>query len=170
MATKATVKTKQASSASGSRSSEKLVTVNRKAYHDYHIDEEYEAGIQLTGTEIKSVRDGRINLRDAFARIENGEAWLYNMHISPYEQAGVYFQHEPLRRRKLLLHKNEIEFLRGRVEMKGYSLVPLRLALRKGRAKVDIGLARGKREFDKRDALAERDAKRQIEQALRRRD
>jgi SsrA-binding protein len=167
MCAKTATKGKHASPAAGG---EKVVTVNRKAFHDYHIDEQYEAGIQLTGTEIKSIRDGRVNLRDAFARVEGGEMWLYNMHISPYEQAGVYFQHEPLRRRKLLLHREEIEHLRRGVETRGYTIVPLRLALRKGRAKLDIGLARGKREYDKRDTLAERDARRQIEQALRRRD
>ncbi len=149
---------------------EKTVVTNRQARHDYFIVETFEAGLALTGTEIKSIRAGRLNLRDAYARVDDGEAWLIGMHISPYEQAGVYFQHEPLRRRKLLLHREEIEHLRGRVETRGYTIVPLRLALRKGRAKLDIGLARGKREFDKRDALAERDAKRQIEQALRRRD
>jgi SsrA-binding protein len=172
MCAKTAVKSKTAKKPDEQRRSggEKVVTVNRKAYHDYFIEEEYEAGIQLTGTEIKSIRDGRVNLRDAYGRIEGGELWLYGMHVSPYEQAGVYFQHDPLRRRKLLVHKNQIDFLRGRIEQRGYTIVPLRLALRKGRAKVDIGLARGKREYDKRDAIADRDAKRQIEQALRRRD
>lgn len=149
---------------------EKLITANRKAYHDFHIEDEVEAGLQLTGTEIKSIRDGRVNLREAFAKVERGEMFLYGMHISPYGQAGQYFQHEPLRPRKLLLHRNQIEYMAAKVDQRGYTIVPLRLVLRNGRAKVDIGLARGKREFDKRDALAERDAKRQIEQALRRRD
>jgi SsrA-binding protein len=153
-----------------SEGGEKLVTSNRKAFHDFFIEEQLEAGLQLTGTEIKSIRDGRVNLRDAYARIEGGELWLYGMHISPYGQAGNYFNHDPLRRRKLLVHRREIVELARKVETRGYTLVPLRMILRKGRAKVDIGVARGKREFDKRDALAERDAKRQIEQALRRRD
>jgi SsrA-binding protein len=167
MSAKTIEKSRQATRAEGG---EKLITSNRKAYHDYHIEEQIEAGLQLTGTEIKSIRDGRVNLRDAYARIEGGELWLYGMHISPYGQAGNYFNHDPLRRRKLLMHRRQIEYLLGKVEMRGYALIPVRLFLKKGRAKVDIGLGRGKREFDKRDAMAERDAKRQIEQALRRRD
>jgi SsrA-binding protein len=152
------------------RSREKIVTVNRRAYHDYFIEEEVEAGVQLSGTEIKSIRDGRVNIRDAYARVEHGEMFVHGMHVSPYEQAGEFFQHDPLRPRKLLLHRKQIEYLARQTETRGYTLVPLRLALRKGRAKMDIGLARGKHGYDKRDALAERDAKREIEQALRRRD
>lgn len=148
---------------------EKLVTVNRKAYHDYQIEEELEAGIALTGTEIKSIRAGRVNLRDAYARIENGELWLIGCHISPYQQAGNFFNHEPERPRKLLVHRQELNYLREKVQAKGYTLVPLRMALRKGRAKVDIGLGRGKKLYDKRDALAERDARRDVERALRNR-
>ncbi|MBX5443550.1 SsrA-binding protein SmpB [Sphaerobacter sp.] len=148
---------------------EKVVATNRKAYHDYHIEEELEAGIALTGTEIKSIRAGRVNLRDAYARIENGELWLIGMHISPYEHAGGYFQHDPDRPRKLLVHRNELNYLRNRVEAKGYTLVPLRLVLRKGLAKVDIGVARGKKTYDKREAMAERDARREMERALRQR-
>ena len=148
---------------------EKVVTTNRKAFHDYHIEEELEAGIALTGTEIKSIRAGRVNLRDAYARIENGELWLIGMHISPYEHAGGYFQHDPDRPRKLLVHRNELNYLRNRVEAKGYTLVPLRLVLRKGLAKVDIGVARGKKTYDKREAMAERDARREMERALRQR-
>ncbi len=143
---------------------------NRRAWHDYFIEEQIEAGLVLTGTEIKSIRDGRVNLREAYARIEGGEVWLYGMHISPYSQAGDFFQHDPIRRRKLLLHRNQIAFLAQRVEARGYTLVPLRLVLRSGRAKLDLGLAKGKREYDKRDAMADRDARREIEQALRRRD
>jgi SsrA-binding protein len=149
---------------------EKVVTVNRRAWHDYFVEEQVEAGIVLTGTEIKSIREGRVNIREAHARVENGELWLYGMHISPYGQAGDYFQHEPGRPRKLLLHRRQILYLAQKVEAKGYTLVPLRLVLRSGRAKVDIGLAKGKREHDKRDALAERDARREMAQALRRRD
>ncbi len=148
---------------------EKIVTVNRKAYHDYQIEEELEAGIALTGTEIKSIRAGRVNLRDAYARIENGELWLIGCHISPYQQAGGYFNHEPERPRKLLVHRQELNYLREKVQAKGYALVPLRMALRKGRAKVDIGLGRGKKLYDKRDAMAERDARRDVERALRNR-
>lgn len=148
---------------------EKLVTVNRKAYHDYHIEEELEAGIALTGTEIKSIRAGRVNLREAYARIENGELWLIGCHISPYQQAGGFFNHEPERPRKLLVHRQELNYLREKVQTKGYTLVPLRMALRKGRAKVDIGLGRGKKLYDKRDAMAERDARRDVERALRNR-
>lgn len=148
---------------------EKLVTVNRKAYHDYQIEEELEAGIALTGTEIKSIRAGRVNLRDAYARIENGELWLIGCHISPYQQAGGFFNHEPERPRKLLVHRQELNYLREKVQAKGYTLVPLRMALRKGRAKVDIGLGRGKKLYDKRDAMAERDARRDVERALRNR-
>jgi SsrA-binding protein len=166
MCAKSAVKSKNPTARAGG---EKIVTVNRKAYHDYHIEEEIEAGIQLTGTEIKSIRDGRVNLRDAFARQEGGEMWLHGMHISPYGQAGQYFNHEPLRRRKLLLHREQIAHMAQKSEAAGYTLVPLRLALRKGRAKVDIGIARGKRDYDKRQSLAERDAKKQIEQALRHR-
>lgn len=153
----------------GATGGEKVITVNRKAYHDFFILEETEAGLQLTGTEIKSIRDGRVNLRDAYAKIERGEVWLYGMHISPYEQAGNYFNHDPLRPRKLLLHRKQIDYLSQEVETAGNTLIPLRLALRRGRAKVDLGLARGKREYDKRQTLAERDAKRQIQQAMRQR-
>ncbi|HLI51331.1 MAG TPA: SsrA-binding protein SmpB [Thermomicrobiaceae bacterium] len=149
------------------RTSEKIVTVNRKAFHDYHIEEEVEAGIVLLGTEIKSIRSGRVNLRDAYARIENDELWLVGMHVSPYEQAGVYFQHDPGRPRKLLVHRSQLAYLRQRVEARGYTLVPVRLVLRKGRAKVDIGVAKGKTLYDKRESLAKRDAARDLEQALR---
>ncbi|CCF83852.1 SsrA-binding protein SmpB [Nitrolancea hollandica] len=155
--------------ASAKTGGEKIVTVNRKAYHDYQIEEELEAGIALTGTEIKSIRAGRVNLRDAYARIENGELWLIGCHISPYQQAGGYFNHEPERPRKLLVHRQELNYLREKVQAKGYTLVPLRMALRKGRAKVDIGLGRGKKLYDKRDAMAERDARRDVERALRNR-
>lgn len=148
---------------------EKLVTVNRKAYHDYQIEEELEAGIALTGTEIKSIRAGRVNLRDAYARIENDELWLIGCHVSPYQQAGSYFNHEPDRPRKLLVHRQELNYLREKVQAKGYTLVPLRMALRKGRAKVDIGIGRGKKLYDKRDAMAERDARRDVARALRNR-
>ena len=143
------------------------VAVNRRAYHDYFIDEKYEAGVMLSGTEVKSVRNGRANLRDGFVRIDNGEAWLENVHISPYVQASVMNQ-EPLRPRKLLLHRREISSLIGKVKQKGYTLIPLRVYFSRNHAKVEIGLCRGKRQYDKREAIAERDAKREIERAMRR--
>lgn len=146
---------------------ERDVAVNRRAYHDYFIDEKYEAGVMLTGTEIKSVRNGRANLRDGFVRIDNSEAWLENVHISPYAQGNVMNQ-EPLRARKLLLHRKEIASLIGKVKQKGYTVIPLRIYIARNRAKVEIGLARGKRQYDKRQSIAERDAKREIERAMRR--
>jgi SsrA-binding protein len=149
------------------RDREKDVAVNRRAYHDYFIDEKYEAGVMLTGTEIKSVRNGRANLRDGYVRIDNGEAWLENVHISPYAQGNVMNQ-EPLRPRKLLLHRKEISSLIGKVKQKGYTLIPLRVYITRNRAKVEVGLARGKRQYDKREAIAARDAKREIERAMRR--
>jgi SsrA-binding protein len=149
------------------RDNEKDVAVNRRAYHDYFIDEKYEAGVMLTGTEIKSVRNGRANLRDGYVRIDNNEAWLENVHISPYAQGNVMNQ-EPVRPRKLLLHRKEISSLIGKVKQKGYTLIPLRVYLTRNRAKVEVGLARGKRQYDKREAIAARDAKREIERAMRR--
>lgn len=148
-------------------SQEKVLTVNRKAFHDYAVEETVEAGLVLTGTEIKSIRQGRMNLRDAYARIDGGEAWLVGMHISPYQQAGRHDQHEPDRSRKLLLHRDEIRRLAQQTQAKGMALVPLRLALRRGRVKVQLGLARGKKLYDKRQALAEREAQRDIERAVR---
>jgi SsrA-binding protein len=145
------------------------VSVNRKAFHDYSIEEEYEAGIVLTGSEIKSVRGGRVNLRGAYARVDGDEAWLFDAHISPYEQSGIHFNHEPTRPRKLLLHRREINRLLGKLEAKGLTLVPLDIHFRGRRAKVKLGLARGKKLFDKREATAERDATRQIERVLKER-
>ncbi|MCL6593155.1 MAG: SsrA-binding protein SmpB [Alicyclobacillus sp.] len=147
----------------------KTLAQNRKAYHDYFIEETYEAGIVLKGTEIKSIRRGSANLRDAYARVENGEVWLHNMHISPYEQ-GNRFNHEPLRSRKLLLHRAEIQKLIGAVRERGYTLVPTRLYLKNGFCKVEIGLAKGKKLHDKRAAARERDANREIQRALRERN
>ncbi|NYE57305.1 SsrA-binding protein SmpB [Carboxydothermus ferrireducens] len=145
---------------------EKIIAENRKAYHDYHIFEKYEAGIALKGTEVKSIRLGRVNLRDSFARIENGELWLYNMHISPYEQ-GNRFNHEPKRPRKLLMHKSEIMRLFGKTREKGLTLVPLKLYFKGNYAKIELGLAKGKKMYDKREEMAKRDAAREIEKALR---
>ena len=146
---------------------ERDVAVNRRAYHDYFVDEKYEAGIMLTGTEVKSVRAGRCNLRDGFVRIDGREAWLENVHISPYAQANV-MNHDPMRPRKLLLHRRQIATLIGKVRQKGYTLIPLRVYFSRNHAKVEVGLARGKREYDKREAIAERDAKREIARAMRR--
>jgi SsrA-binding protein len=154
----------------GDSSSDKIkeVASNRKAYHDYFIDEKMEAGIVLAGTEIKSVRGGRVNLRDAFARIDDkGELWLWNAHISPYERAGSFFQHTPTRNRKLLMHKDEIRRLATKTQAKGLTLVPLRMYLKRGKAKIELGLARGKKTYDKRDSIAERDANREIERTMR---
>lgn len=145
----------------------KAISVNRKALHDYFVEDTYEAGIALTGSEIKSVRGGKVNLRDSYARVEGGEVWLFNSHIAPYEQSGAYFNHEPDRPRKLLLHRNEIDSLVGKVQAKGLTLVPLRLYFKAGRAKIELAVARGKRSYDKREAIAERDARREIERALK---
>ena len=153
--------------ATSTEAGRKVVTTNRRARHDYQIDEVIEAGIALTGTEIKSVRDGRVNLQEAYAVIENDEVWLTGMHISPFEQASEYYNHDPTRPRKLLLHRRQINYLRRQLLQKGYTLIPLRIALHRGWAKVDIGLGKGKREYDKRHAIAERDADRRIQRALR---
>ncbi|SHI56382.1 SsrA-binding protein SmpB [Desulfofundulus thermosubterraneus] len=145
----------------------KVVTVNRKARHDYHILETYETGIALTGTEVKSLRAGRANLQDSFARVENAELFLYNMHISPYDQ-GNRFNHEPKRTRKLLMHKKEILRLLGKSREKGLALIPLKVYFNdRGKAKVELALARGKKVYDKREDMAARDAKREMERALR---
>ena len=149
------------------REREPDVAVNRRAYHDYFIDEKYECGIVLTGTEVKSLRAGRCNLRDGFVRIDGHEAWLENVHISPYAQ-GNLMNHDPLRPRKLLLHRKQIATLIGKVRQKGYTLIPLRMYFSRNHAKVEVGLGRGKRQYDKREAIAERDAKREIERAMRR--
>lgn len=144
----------------------RVVATNRKAYHDYNIEETYEAGIALTGSEIKSVRAGRVNLREGYVVLRDGEAWLVGTHISPYEQAS-HENPDPKRDRKLLLHKREIMRLAGRVQEKGYTIVPLRMYLKGNRAKVEIALARGKRLYDKREAIARRDSERQMERELR---
>ena len=145
----------------------KEIATNRRAFHDYFIDEKHEAGIALTGTEVKSLRAGKANLRDGFVRLDGHEAWLENVHISPYTQGG-YVNHEPMRPRKLLLHRREIATLIGKTRQKGFTLIPLRMYFSGNHAKVEIGLARGKRQYDKRVALAEADAKREMERAMRR--
>lgn len=146
-----------------------VVATNRKAWHDYHIEETFEAGIVLTGTEVKSLRRGQANLKDSFARVKDGEVFLYNVHISPYEY-GNRFNHEPTRTRKLLLHRSEIRRLIGKTREGGVTLVPLRIYFNPaGRAKVELALARGKKQWDKRAALARREEQRQIERALKER-
>ena len=147
---------------------ERVAATNRKAYHDYFIDEVIEAGIVLTGTEIKSVRAGRVNLRDSYARVEDGEMWLLNTHISPYDQ-GNRFNHDPDRPRKLLLHRSQIRQLARKVLEKGYTLVPLRVYFKDSLAKVELALARGRRAYDKREAVAEREAQREVDRELARR-
>jgi SsrA-binding protein len=143
------------------------VADNRKARHDYFIEEQFEAGLALTGSEIKSVRDGRVNLRGGYARVENGEVWLYDVHISPYEQSGTYFNHEPTRPRKLLVHRKEINRIVGLVDRQGYTLVPLRIYFKGRRAKLELGLGRGKKSYDKRDSIAQREAQRDIDRAMK---
>lgn len=142
------------------------IATNRKALHDYFIEDSYEAGIALTGTEIKSVRAGRVSLRDGFVQIRKGEAWLINVHISPYD-FGNRENHEPRRERKLLLHRQEIRKLQGKVAERGWTVVPLSMYLKHGRAKIEIALVRGKRLYDKRDAVAERDADRDLRRAVK---
>lgn len=144
----------------------KTLARNRKAFHDYHIEETYESGMVLTGTEVKSIRAGRLNLKDSYATIEDGELWLHNMHISPYDQ-GNRFNHDPLRKRKLLMHRREINRLFGLTREKGYTLVPLEVYTKKGFIKVELALARGKRQYDKRAAIAAKEAKREIERAFK---
>jgi len=144
----------------------KVIAQNRKARHEYFILDVYEAGLELTGPEIKSVRAGKISLQEGFARVEDGQAWLEEVYIAPYE-FGSWLNSPSKRRRRLLLHKEQIRELYSKTREKGLTLVPLRLYLKSGRAKVELGVARGKHEYDKRDAIAERDAKREIERALR---
>ncbi len=146
----------------------KVLATNRKASHDYHIEETHEAGVVLTGTEIKSVRAGSVNLRDSYAQVRNGELWLSNVHIAPYEPASKQ-NVDPYRDRKLLMHRKEILRLFGRAQEKGLTLIPLRMYLHKNRAKVEIALARGKKQYDKREAIAKRDSAREIDRAVKER-
>ena len=139
---------------------------NRKAFHDYFIEESYEAGIELIGTEVKSIRAGKANLKDSYAEVRNGEIWVRNMHVSPYEQGNI-FNKDPMRDRRLLLHKFQIANLEKYVTQSGYTMVPLSLYLKNGRVKVNIAVVRGKKNYDKRDALREKDAKRTIERELK---
>ncbi|MBI3928303.1 MAG: SsrA-binding protein SmpB [Armatimonadetes bacterium] len=145
----------------------KLITKNRKAWHEYHILETMEAGIMLVGTEVKSLRQGNVNMVDSYAAVKDGEVWLFNLHISPFEK-GTHFNHEPLRPRKVLLHKREISRLIGKTQEKGLTLIPLRLFFNpRGKVKLELGLCKGKKLYDKRAAKAEQDARREMERAVK---
>jgi len=144
------------------------IAVNRKARHEYLIEETVEAGLALMGSEVKALREGKANLKDSYGRIENGEVWLWNAHISPYNPASQ-FGHEPTRTRKMLLHRGEIERLNGKVKERGLTLVPLRLYFKNGRAKIELALARGKKQHDKREAIRDREQRREIDRELARR-
>ena len=143
------------------------IAVNRRARHEFHIEETIEAGIVLVGSEIKALREGKANLKDSYGRIDRDEVWLWNAHISPYAPASQ-FGHEPTRTRKLLLHREEIERLTGKVKERGLTLVPLRLYFKNGRAKVELALARGKKQHDKRDSIREREVRREMDRAMKR--
>ena len=142
------------------------IAENRKAFHDFHLLESFEAGVVLLGTEVKAIREGRVNLRDSFARVEDGEVYLYNVNISPYSHRG-YADHEPLRRRKLLLHRDEIRKLIGKTVEKGMTLVPTRMYFKSGRVKVAVSLAKGKKEYDKRETMKRREAERETRAAIK---
>ena len=146
----------------------KVISNNKKAYFLYEIIETYEAGVQLTGTEVKSLREGRVNLRDGFAQIRNGEAWLLNVHIAPYQASGAYFNHEPRRTRKLLLNRREISKLTGSIEQKGLTLVPLKMYFKGNWVKISIGLGRGKKIHDKRETIKRRQDQRDMARAMKR--
>ena len=144
------------------KESMKLVANNKKAYHDYFVDEKFEAGLVLHGTEVKSLRLGKCSIKEAFIRIENGEVWVYGMHISPYEMGNI-FNKDPLRPKKLLLHKYEINKLLGKIKEKGFTLVPLQVYFKNGKAKIEMGLCRGKKLYDKRQDIAKKDQRREAE-------
>lgn len=151
------------------KNSVKIIAQNKKAYHDYFVEEKYEAGVELFGTEVKSIRLGKVNVKESYCDIKDGEVFVLGMHISPYEQGNV-FNKDPLRPKKLLLHKREILKLFGLVAQKGYTLVPLQVYLKNSRVKVEIGLCRGKKLYDKRDDMARNDAKRDMERAFKSRN
>ena len=142
------------------------IAVNRRARYEYHIEETFEAGIALLGSEVKALRQGKANLKDSYGRLEGDEVWLWNAHISPYGPASQ-FGHEPTRARKLLMHRSEISRLNGRVKERGLTLIPLRLYFKNGRAKVELGLARGKKQHDKREAIKEREVRREMDRAMK---
>ncbi len=162
----AMAKKKGSKSTSETPGGDRVVTQNRRAFHEYFIDEQLETGIVLTGTEIKSIREGKATITEAYVRIDKGELWLIGSHVTPYSH-GSWTNHDPDRPRKLLAHGRQIDSLREATEQKGMTLVPLRIRLKNGRAKVDVGVARGKKLYDKRQAASERDAKRQIDRAMR---
>ena len=145
---------------------QKNIAENRKAFHDFHLLETFEAGLVLLGTEVKAIREGRVNLRDSFARVEDGEVFIYNVHISPYSHRG-YADHEPLRRRKLLLHRSEIRKLIGKTVEKGMTLVPTRLYFKDGRVKVAVSIAKGKKDYDKRETIKKRETDRETRAAVK---
>lgn len=145
----------------------KVIARNKKAHHDYNLEDKFEAGLVLMGSEIKSIRANKVNLTDGFVQERGGELWLLNVHIAIYDEAGIFGHSDPLRPRKLLLKKREIAELSARIRERGYTVVPTSLYLSKGRAKIEIALARGKKQYDKRDAIAKRDAERQIRRALK---
>lgn len=147
----------------------KIVAKNPKAFHDYFVEDRFEAGIELAGTEVKSIRLGKVNLKDAFCHVKDGEMFVYGMHISPYEQGNI-FNKDPMRTRRLLLHRQEINRLYAKIKQDGYSLVPLSIYFKNSRVKLEIGLARGKKLHDKREAAAAKDAKREIDRALKTRN
>lgn len=148
------------------KESQKLIANNKKAYYDFFIDETYECGIALHGTEVKSMRMGKCSIKEAFVRIEDGEVFVYGMHVSPYEKGNI-FNKDPLRVKKLLLHKYEINKLLGKIKEKGYTLVPLQVYFKDGKVKVEIGLARGKKLYDKREAIAKKDQRREAEKEFK---
>ena len=150
----------------GSKEAFKLIANNKKAYHDYFIDEKYECGIELFGTEVKSIRMGKCSIKEAFVRIENGQVYIYGMHTSPYEKGNI-FNKDPLRQRKLLMHRREIDKLLSKIKEKGFTLVPLQVYFKGSLVKVEIGLARGKKLYDKRDDIAKKDAKREMERSFK---
>ena len=157
-----------ASKIASKKESQKLIANNKKAYHDFFIDETYEAGVALHGTEVKSMRLGKCSIKESFVRIENGEVYVYGMHVSPYEKGNI-FNKDPLRVKKLLMHKYEINKLAGKIAERGYTLVPLQVYFRDGKVKVEIGLARGKKLYDKRQDIAKKDQRREAEREFKQR-
>lgn len=147
----------------------KIMARNRRAGHDYFLEERLEAGLVLVGSEIKSVRQGKVSLPDGYVEWREGELWLLNVHISPYEQAGIYGRVDPMRPRKLLMHRKQIRELRARMRERGYTIVPTMVYLKDGKAKVEVALAKGKRQYDKREAIAKRDSEREVRQAMKER-
>lgn len=148
------------------KGNDRVIATNKKAYHNYFVEETFEAGMSLLGTEVKSIRNGKVNLKEGFGRIKNGEVFLFNCHISPYSHGNI-MNHEPLRDRKLLLHKREINRLIGKIQRQGYTLLPLKIYLKNGMIKLELGLGKGKKLHDKRDDMKQKESKRNIEKALK---